>query len=101
MDDFDPRTRARNSDPLSSHEAAENSAQFSGPHRMRILRALVARGPSTAHELQPYTGLTVVQIDRRLPELQTVGLADVDTWPNGQDVMRGNARVWKAVEQAA
>ena len=83
-------------DPLSSVLAAERTPQFAGGHCARILAELTKRGPATAHELQINTGLTVVQIDRRLPDLQKAGKARV-VQRGGCDLMRGGARVWEAV----
>lgn len=82
-------------DPLSSLLAAERTPQFASGHCASILLAL-AKGPATAHELQARTGLTVVQIDRRLPDLQKAGRARV-VQVGDQDLMRGNARVWEAL----
>ena len=81
-------------DPLSSVLAAERAPSFSGVHCDRILSAL-KRGPATAHELQKLTGLTVVQIDRRLPELFRNAKARV-VQVDDADLMRGGARVWEA-----
>ncbi|AVS67869.1 hypothetical protein C8245_21315 [Paracidovorax avenae] len=81
-------------DPISSVQAAEGTAAFAGNHCARIMQALAA-GPATAHELEARTGLTVVQIDRRLPDLRAIGKARV-VQLGGQDLMRGNARVWEA-----
>lgn len=86
----------RASDPLSSVLAAERVAAFSGGHCARILAALANGKQATAHELQSTTGLTVVQIDRRLPELLRYGKARV-VQRGGMDLMRGGARVWEAV----
>lgn len=86
----------RATDPLSSVMAAENTPQFAGGHCDRILAALKNEGPSTAHELQDATGLTVVQIARRLPQLKTAGKACVVQF-DGADLIRGGARVWEAV----
>lgn len=82
-------------DPLASIRAAERSVRFSEGHCRLILDALERR-PATAHELQSSTGLTVVQIDRRLPELQRAGKARV-VQVAGEDLTRGGARVWEAV----
>lgn len=81
-------------DPLSSVLAAERTPQFASGHCASILLAL-AKGPATAHELQARTGLTVVQIDRRLPDLQKAGRARV-VQRGGFDLIRGGARVWEA-----
>lgn len=86
----------RASDPLASVMAAERSTAFSGGHCARILAALANGNQATAHELQLTTGLTVVQIDRRLPELSRYGKARV-VQRGGMDLMRGGARVWEAV----
>ncbi|RQO83512.1 hypothetical protein [Acidovorax sp. FJL06] len=86
----------RASDPLSSVLAAERAIKFAGNHCDRILAALTNGRQATAHELQSITGLTVVQIDRRLPDLQKAGKAQV-VQRGGMDLIRGGARVWEAV----
>ena len=85
----------RANDPLTSILAAERAPSFIGGHCDRILSAL-KRGPATAHELQKLTGLTVVQIDRRLPELRQQGSVRVIQNAKGDDVIRGKFRVWEA-----
>ena len=69
---------------------------FAGGHCERILAALANGRQATPHELQEDTGLTVVQIDRRLPELQRAGKARVVQMA-GEDLTRGGARLWDAV----
>lgn len=86
----------RASDPLSSVLAAERAIKFAGNHCDRILAALKAAGQATPHELEDTTGLTVVQIDRRLPELLRAGRVQV-VQRGGMDLIRGGARVWEAV----
>lgn len=86
----------RASDPLTSVLAAERALSFEGKHCERIIAALKAAGQATPHEMQDATGLTVVQIDRRLPDLQKAGKARV-VQRGGEDLMRGKARVWEAV----
>lgn len=85
----------RAGDPLTSALAADRTPKFASGHHALILNAL-RRGPATPHELQRPTGLTVVQIDRRLPELKRAGLARV-VQAAGQDVSRGGSRVWEAL----
>ena len=89
----DARLLVRAHDPITSINAAEQSVAFSGPHCDRILAAL-KQGAATPHELQQTTGLTVVQLDRRLPELLRNGKARV-VKVAGEDLIRGNARVWE------
>lgn len=85
----------RASDPLSSVMAAERAQQFASGHCATILAALVGT-QSTVHDLAARTGLEVVQIARRLPQLKEAGKAQV-VQRGGMDLMRGGARVWEAV----
>lgn len=91
--DGEMRFRARATDPLSSIQAADGAALFAGPHKDRIVNALTSLKNATAHEIAHATGLTVVQVDRRLPELKRDGVARVLELA-GDDVMRGGFRVW-------
>lgn len=93
---------ARNSDPVQSHDAADRARQFAPTHRERIKAALEQHGPRTAHELERLTGLTVVQIDRRMHELCKTGEAKPHA-VNGAEVKRGTpsgglAQVWEAAQ---
>lgn len=87
---------ARASDPITSVIAGERAAMFAGNHYGRILAALAEEKALTAGELEQITGLTVVQIDRRLPELQRQGLTRVVQF-EGEDLLRNGYRVWEAV----
>lgn len=89
LDDIQP-ARARRTDPQTSHDAAKAAEKFATTHMGRILSALKAHGPSTPRELECHTGLTVVQLCRRLPEMQRQGYAE----PTGE--ILGGYRVWKA-----
>ena len=87
--------RARLRDPITSKTAAIESAAFSMSHNQRILAAL-EDGTKTAAEISRATGLTVVQIDRRLPELQRadkVRVIEID----GSALVREGYRVWGLV----
>lgn len=92
------KLRVRAHDPITSIEAAERSLSFSNNHAGRILAALCRRGMATAHELSLDTGLTVVQVDRRLPEAKRDGQAEV-TQLNGEDMRRDGYRVWRFVQK--
>lgn len=85
--------RVRAHDPITSVEAAEESLKFSKTQCGRILAALERLGNAGADELATATGLTVVQVDRRLPELKRDKLAHV-LQLNGEDVRRDGYRVW-------
>jgi len=89
-------TLARNADPAQSHEAAARAAAFAPTHRDRILAALRQYGPLTAHELERHTGLSYVQIDRRMHEL--VKNHDARRAPLTRPTPTGGrAQVWEAV----
>lgn len=87
---------ARATDPATSHAAAAQARTFAKSHSLRILECLRLYGRSTAKMLGTYTGLSVVQVDRRLPDLQRAGLARV-VQVEGRDMERGGFRVWEAV----
>ena len=89
-------SRARRTDPESSHIAAANASQFAGTHAQRILAALDSITTGTAHEIAIESGLTVVQVDRRLCELERVGHVYVLTMA-GKPLIRDGFRVWARV----
>ena len=99
---------ARSTDPATSHMAASRTACFAVTHRDRICSALRAAEKTykagtrdhwgaTAKELSEITGLTVVQIDRRLPELERDNLVTVSATHDAKDLIRDGFRVWEAV----
>jgi len=55
------------------------------------------QGPRTAHGLAAMTGLTVEQIDRRLPELKRDSHAVLMLDELGNAVVVGGYRVWRAI----
>lgn len=85
--------RARLFDPITSQQAAEKAAVFSGSHYKRIEAALDCE-PMTAKEIAGVTQLTVVQIDRRLPELERKGKTEV-VKAAGVELTRNGFRVWR------
>lgn len=87
--------RVRAIDPMTSFVTATRSSRFAESHSGRILAALKEHGPMTAHELG-MVGLTVVQADRRLPELLRKHLVTVVKTAEGDDLVRGGCRVWEA-----
>lgn len=88
--------RARHTDPSTSQVAAKRSRQFYTTHQDRILEVLRLWGPMNANGIGNAAALTVVQVDRRMVELQRTGLARVQQ-RNGEDVVRSGMRVWEAV----
>ena len=90
------RTLARTTDPITSHMAASRVKHFAGTHNDQIINALQQQGQATPEEISCLTGLSIVQIDRRLPELQRSNRARVVT-ANGVDIIRNGYRVWEKV----
>lgn len=85
--------RARLLDPQTSQQAAAQAAVFAGSHCERIQAAL-EDSPMSAKEISRATGLTVVQVDRRLPELERQGKTKV-VKVDGIDLTRNGYRVWR------
>ena len=88
------KLRVRAQDPVTSVAAAERSLKFSTTHKGRILSALEDAGAATAHEIGLAAGLSVEQVDRRLPELARDNLAEVLRIGDA-DVTRDGFRVWR------
>ena len=81
-------TRARRTDPITSHKAAERAKVFAPSHAQRIV-AVLERGCFTAAEIADESGLTVVQVCRRLPEIS-------EAKPMNEE--RQGYRVWSIAE---
>lgn len=62
---------ARTTDPAVSHAAAARAKRWIPTHEEQILGVMWR--PIIASEIAKCTGLTVVQVDRRMPELQAAG----------------------------
>lgn len=62
---------ARASDPATSHAAAVKAQTFLGTHEDRIVAALTS--PANCYDLARRTGLSHVQVDRRMKALLTSG----------------------------
>lgn len=88
--------RARRRDPETSHQAAQRAEKFASTHAGRILADLQRVGTGTAASISANTGLTVVQIDRRLHEMEKQGLIRV-VQVVGVDLVIGGYRVWEPV----
>ncbi len=83
--------RARSSDPLTSVIAAKRASKFANSHRDRILAAFRGWTNLTAQDIAEKSGLTVVQVDRRLVEMQRAGV--IETTGSARD----GFRCWRLV----
>lgn len=91
--------RVRASDAASSMIAAERASEFAVTHSERILRAM-REGQLSAHQIARLTGLTVVQVDRRLPELLDAKRVELVT-EGGEPLLRAGYRVWQRFRSRA
>jgi hypothetical protein len=60
---------SHSNDPSTSRKAAKKAIKYKGEHHLKILQALDFK-PMTGKELAQFTGLSFVQIARRLHELE-------------------------------
>ena len=82
---------SRNTDPQTSHEAAEKAKSFKCRHIAGIYHALYVYGAMTPREIEPRTGLEVdyIGIQRRGAEMERKGLIT-----RGPDV-RDGMKIWR------
>jgi DNA-binding MarR family transcriptional regulator len=95
---FDDIRLARKTDPQSSHDAAQESAKFRKTQAQRIIMYVMGTGAIStwsASDIADATGLTIVQVCRRLPELAAQGLIE-RVQENGADVIIDGFTVWRA-----
>ena len=86
---------ARNSDPQTSHKAAQHVSVFANNHHKRIYEALQTMKDGTFYEIADRCGLQPPSVWRRLNEMEKDGLIQ----PTGEE-RRGPTgrmcRVWRA-----
>jgi len=83
-------TLARRTDPGTSIAAGRNADKFAASQAGRIHAVLKLHGDLSPKQISDYTGLTVVQIDRRRHEMKRDGLITV------LDEIRHGCQVWRA-----
>ena len=86
--------RARNTDPVTSHMAADQ-VKTPTKHFQIIHLALIQHGPMGKDQIALKTGLDANAVARRLPELQRLGLA-VTTGKLVESKAGRKEREWKA-----
>jgi predicted transcriptional regulator len=91
-----PPPAARQSDPWTSHEAAERAQRTARAHKAIIYRLLLQNGPSTIDELAKYAPFDSVEVARRLPEMERAGSA-VTTGKVRPGLSGRRMREWRAV----
>jgi hypothetical protein len=84
--------KSHRNDPFTSYVAAERAERPASGHRLDIYLAL-CKGPATASEIAERTGLTQIQVARRLSEVRGIRRTDVT-----RQNPAGNAEcVWEVV----
>lgn len=90
-------SRSRNTDPATSKQAGKNAARFADSHAGRILAALKLHGPMSPKQMFDFTGLSVVQCDRRRKEMIELGLVRIKTMDDGAPFTHEGCEVWESV----
>lgn len=95
IDATPPAVRARLFDPFASKAAAAAASEFAGNHKERILSAL-EHYELSSHQIAVRSGLTVVQVDRRMHELRASGRVEL-VMDGAEPLDRHGYRVWRRV----
>lgn len=96
LDMFAAAPLARNSDPITSHMAAESARDLRARHHRIILRTLADR-PLGKSGIAAKSELTEYQVSKRLCELERAGLIE----PTGRIVPSASGRgerEWRKVQ---
>ena len=100
LDLFAPHTRARLTNPGTSHAAAAEAVQTSAHQRRLVILALEAAGPMTADEVDAYLGWRPTTAGRRMHELAHQGV--IRTTGEERRTRSGRmAEVWTVTEARA
>lgn len=75
---------ARRTDPVTSHEAAETVHHFASEHCRLILGSLSLYGSQSIFQIADSTGLTHVQVARRMPEIGGIEVCGYGKSPSGR-----------------
>jgi hypothetical protein len=95
---LETRMRVRANDAASSVIAAEGAARFASSHKERILRAM-REDELSSHQIAKLSGLTVVQVDRRLTELQRENEIEL-VMVGGEELLRAGYRVYRRIRSS-
>jgi len=88
--------RARSSDPITSHEAADAAKDLAFRHFSIIVDCLKAHGSLGKDGIARHTNLDRNQISRRLSELEKINLIEL-TGRTVKSSSGRNEREWRAV----
>jgi len=88
--------RARNTDPITSWQAADEAKSLAKAHAAVILKTLMEQGPLGKDGIAFFAVLDGNQIARRLPEMQRDGLVGL-TGKTVKSMAKRAEREWYAI----
>ena len=88
--------RARNTDPITSWQAADEAKDLAKAHAALILKTLMEQGPLGKDGIAFFAVLDGNQIARRLPEMQREGLVGL-TGRTVKSIAKRQEREWYAI----
>lgn len=88
--------RARNTDPITSWQAADEAKDLAKAHAALILKTLIEQGPLGKDGIASFAMLDGHQIARRLPEMQRDGLVGL-TGRTVKSMAKRAEREWYAI----
>jgi len=88
--------RARNTDPVTSWEAADDAKELAKAHSAAILKTLIKHGPLGKDGIAFFAVMDGIQVARRLPEMQRDGLVGL-TGKTVKSMAKRSEREWYAI----
>jgi hypothetical protein len=88
--------RARNTDPITSWQAADEAKDLAKAHAALILKTLMEQGPLGKDGIAFFAVLDGNQVARRLPEMQRDGLVEL-TGKTVKSMAKRQEREWYAI----
>ena len=90
--------RARNTDPITSWQAAGSAKELAKTHAKIIVKCLKDCGPLGKDGIALFTNLEPHQVGKRLPEMQREGLIGL-TGKTVKSNTKRNEREWYAIHK--
>ena len=88
--------RARNTDPITSWQAADEAKDLAKAHAALILKTLIKQGPLGKDGIASFAILDGHQVARRLPEMERNGLVGL-TGKTVKSYAKRQEREWYAI----
>ena len=88
--------RARNTDPITSWEAADEAKDLAKAHAALILKTLIEQGPLGKDGIAFFAVMDGHQVARRLPEMERDGLVGL-TGKTVKSIAKRSEREWYAI----